>query len=102
MPNWMPAIAASEVPEGGCCVVEIAGQSIAIFKIAGVCHALDNTCAHQGGPLGEGVIHGTTVSCPWHFWGYDIRTGKNTATDAISVRSYPVETRDDRIFIDIA
>src|SRR5262245_56567272 len=38
-------------------VVEAEGRSTALFNVAGTFHAIDNTCTHEGGPLGEG-------SCP--------------------------------------
>jgi Rieske Fe-S protein len=35
--------------------------------------AVNNTCLHRGGPLGQGELHGVAVTCPWHGWQYDMR-----------------------------
>ena len=51
----------------------------------------DDTCAHQGGPLGEGELEGTVVTCPWHEWRYDVRTGINTDDATCKVASHPVK-----------
>jgi len=71
-------------------VVEVNGKSIALFNVGGRFHAMDNTCRHRGGPLGEGDLEGSVVTCPWHGWQYDVTTGANKANPAIKVEIYPV------------
>ncbi|MCB1112140.1 MAG: Rieske 2Fe-2S domain-containing protein [Chlamydiales bacterium] len=70
-------IAATEdIPEGKSLVVNIPdGREIAIFHINGQFYALNNCCPHEGGPLGEGDVEGCQVTCPWHAWEFDIKTG---------------------------
>ena len=61
----------------GCGVeVEYDGRIYAIFNVDGVISAIDGLCPHQGGPLADGELCGTTVTCPWHGWQYDVRTGE--------------------------
>ncbi|MBI2461390.1 MAG: Rieske 2Fe-2S domain-containing protein, partial [Candidatus Rokubacteria bacterium] len=60
-------------------VVEVEGKAIALFNVDGAFYAIDNTCLHRGGPLGEGELDGAVVTCPWHGWCYDVTTGANTA-----------------------
>ena len=102
MPNWVLAGKSEEIPEGEARVVQAGGVEIAIFRVDGALHALSNECAHQGGPLGEGSLDGAVVTCPWHFWSYDVTTGRNTTSADIGVRKYPVELRGDEIFVDLA
>ena len=52
------------------------GRRIALFNIGGTYYAIDDTCTHRGGPLSEGEVEGTTVTCPWHGASYDVTTGK--------------------------
>ena len=59
---------AGEIPEGEARVVEADGHTLALFNVSGTFYALDNACAHRGGPLGEGDLDGRLVSCPWHAW----------------------------------
>src|SRR5206468_6739923 len=64
---------ADEVPPGSSKVVQINERVVAIFNVDGTLHALDNTCPHQGGPLGEGYLEDNgVVSCPWHGWTFDV------------------------------
>ncbi|MSQ02175.1 MAG: Rieske (2Fe-2S) protein [Myxococcales bacterium] len=52
-----------------------AGKVVAVFRHDGRLHAMDNACAHEDGPIGEGAIDGTCVACPYHNWQYDFTTG---------------------------
>ncbi len=61
---------------------------------------LDNKCPHQGGPLGEGSIENGLLRCPWHGWDYDPITGKAPGFDD-GVASFPVEIRDDGVYIQL-
>ncbi len=72
-------------------VVHAEGQDIALFNVDGTFHAIHNTCLHRGGPLGDGGLEGTTVTCPWHGWRYDVTTGNNVKNPAVSVVSFPVK-----------
>lgn len=91
----------SAVPPGTICSVDVAGETVALANIAGKLYALNNTCAHEGGPLGEGVLDGQAVICPWHAWEYDVATGKVVGNPAMGVETYPVEVRGEDIFIDV-
>src|SRR5437762_6073833 len=66
-----------EVETGQGRVVEANGKTLALFNVDGVFYAMDNACAHRGGPLGEGDLDGTIVTCPWHAWRWDVRSGAN-------------------------
>ena len=102
MANWIRIGAASEIPEGACRVYGAEGNSLAVFRVEGAYHAIDNTCLHRGGPLGEGTIEGRVVTCPWHYWQYDVTTGKTLHSDAMGVRTYPLELRGEELFVDVA
>ena len=102
MANWIRLGAASEVPDGQGRIFDAAGNQVAVFNVQGAFHAIDNTCLHQGGPLGEGDLDGVIVTCPWHSWGYNVTTGKTTMNEAMGVKKYPVELRGDEIFVDVS
>ena len=61
--------------------------------------ALDNRCPHQGGPLGEGSIENGLLRCPWHGWDFDPTTGKPPGGYDDGVKTYPVEVRDDGVYV---
>jgi nitrite reductase (NADH) small subunit len=87
----------SELEVGSCKTVEVNGKVIALFNVGGKVYALDNTCLHQGGPLGEGLLEGEVVTCPWHFWEFDVRTGEKVGDPSLRVATYPVQVAGDDI-----
>ena len=92
----------SEVSPGTGKVVGTDGRSIALFNVDGVFYAIDNTCTHRGGPLGEGALIGETVTCPWHGAQFNITTGKVEAPPAQKgVQSYPVKVQGDDVLVEL-
>ena len=78
------------------------GKVLAIFNLDGKFYCLDGRCSHKGGPLGEGEIEGTTVTCPWHGSKFDITTGKLRGPPATKdVASYNVKVSGKDILADI-
>ena len=57
-------------------LVELDGVRVVLARVGDRVYALGDTCAHRGGPLGEGRLSGTRLACPWHGWNYDVRTGQ--------------------------
>jgi nitrite reductase (NADH) small subunit len=98
--SFIKVATVAEVPEGAGKTVEAAGKQIALFNAGGKFFAIDNTCKHRGGPLGEGELDGTTVTCPWHGWEYDIATGANLDDASIKLGCYPVKVEGDDILIE--
>lgn len=81
--------------------VDIGDRTIALCNVGGGFHALEGTCPHAGGPLGEGALHGTTLVCPWHAWEFDCRTGLNNLVPDAGVETFPVKIEAGEILIDI-
>jgi nitrite reductase/ring-hydroxylating ferredoxin subunit len=67
----------SELPVGGTKEVEFEGRVYALFNVEGEISVIDGICPHQGGPLVDGSLEGTTVTCPWHGWQFDVRSGRS-------------------------
>jgi len=91
----------SDLPEGQSVVVEVEGRTLAVFNVSGSYYAIDNACPHRGGPLGEGDLDGTVVSCPWHAWRWDVSTGANVNNPAVRVACFPVRVEGDAIVVDL-
>jgi nitrite reductase (NADH) small subunit len=89
----------SDLKPGDCLSVEAGGLGLALFNVGGRVYALDNTCPHAGGPLGEGVLEDHIVVCPWHGWRYDVRTGARPENPDFTVACYPVRVENDRISV---
>ncbi len=101
MAEFFKVASKSELGTGQCKVTDADGTIIALCNVNGTFHAVDNTCIHQGGPLGEGSMDGSTITCPWHAWQYDVTTGKNTDNPAMGVNSYPVKVEGDDVLVEI-
>ena len=67
----------------------------------GLLSQLTGTCPHHGGPLGQGAVNGSSLTCPWHAWEFDCRTGEHDYNPAVRVATYPVQVIGDEILIDI-
>jgi nitrite reductase/ring-hydroxylating ferredoxin subunit len=80
-----------DLKPGAAMTVEVDGKAIALFNVAGKIYATDNTCLHQGGPLGEGILHGEIITCPWHMWEWNVRTGEKLGESSLKLATYPVE-----------
>lgn len=93
--------AISDVPPGQGRTVEAGGKTLALFNVEGTYYALDNTCAHRGGPLGEGDLEDRVVTCPWHAWQWDVTSGANVNNPAVKVACFPVTVENGAIFIDL-
>src|SRR5438093_1442844 len=66
MAEFVRVARAGEIAPGEGMLVEADGKKIALFNVDGKFHAIDDTCTHRGGPLSEGMVVGTEVTCPWH------------------------------------
>jgi nitrite reductase (NADH) small subunit len=101
----MPFVLAAkiaDVPVGSVHEVQVAGKAVALANVDGKFFAINNTCLHRGGPLGEGSLQGKTVTCPWHGWEYDVTTGKLLQNPTMGVACYATEVRGEEVFVDIA
>jgi nitrite reductase/ring-hydroxylating ferredoxin subunit len=91
----------ADVPSGTIREVQVEGTAVALANIAGQFHAINNICVHRGGPLADGPLEGTVVTCPWHGWEYDVRTGKVGQNSGVGVDCYAVEVRGEEIFVKV-
>jgi len=94
--------AKADIVPGTAIAVDVKGQKIAIFNIAGTYYAIGDTCTHRGGPLSQGAVEGTTVTCPWHGAKYDVTTGDVLSPPAPrGVGSYKVFVEGNDIKVEV-
>jgi nitrite reductase (NADH) small subunit len=91
-----------ELPPGTVREFQIEGRAVALANVEGKIYAINNTCLHRGGPLGQGTLNGKVVTCPWHGWQFDVTTGKVVANPQAGVDCYGVEVRGEDIFVEVA
>ena len=78
---------------------EVFGTTVAVFRIDDKLFAIDNTCLHEDGPLGEGTLDGFAVVCPYHDWRYDVRNGKCLSEPGRKLACHPVAEHDGFIWV---
>ena len=77
-----------------------AGETpVALARVGDEVYAVQHACLHLKGPLGAGHLEGCVLSCPWHGWQYDVRTGENEFDRAIRLRTYEVKVSDGEILV---
>ncbi len=109
--------ALDDFPDGDFKIVKVDGLEVGVVHWRGKFYALLNRCPDQDGPLCRGSIHPflgydeqhqaitadegrPIVSCPWHFWQFDVANGRGLRANA-RVKTYPVVERSGRILLDI-
>ena len=97
--GYVRAARREQIPPGGSAVVRIGRYDVAIFDVDGELHAYENACPHQGGPISEGWIENATVTCPWHAWCFDLRTGYLTLGTFARLRPFGLTVEDGIVFI---
>jgi nitrite reductase (NADH) small subunit len=86
-------------PEGEAREFELNGKMICVAHAAEGYAAMDNVCVHRGGPLGQGVVDGNKVVCPWHGWAFDASTGASMHNPSVRVAVYPLKIEGDDVLI---
>ena len=92
-----------DIAEGKGKAFEVNEKRIAVFKVDGKFHAIDDACPHAGASLAEGYVEGGNVGCPWHYAEFELMTGKHRhAPASCGVEVYPVTIEDRQIKVEVA
>jgi pyruvate oxidase len=97
--QWHRVLAPGELPEGRVTTVSVGRRALAVTHHDGAYGCLDNACPHQGGPLGEGSIENGWLRCPWHGYDYSPISGRPPAGFSDAPACFPVEVRDDGVYV---
>ncbi len=101
LPRFVKVAEKSDLTDGFGKVVSVEGRSIALFRVKDDYFAIANVCLHRGGPLGEGNLSGSVVTCPWHGWKFDVRTGSFTVIPTLKVATYKVKEQDGSVMVEV-
>ena len=102
MEDFNPIARVSDLPSGRVTSVMVGDRKIALFHTASGFFASENACPHRGGPLGEGDLLGEEIVCPWHLWGFDVRSGVCTGNAQIRMTTHEVKIEEDRILVKLS
>lgn len=99
-PDLTAGIAASDIPEGGILLGQVAGEQVVVTRQGDDVYAVGATCTHYGGPLGDGLVVGKEIRCPWHHACFDLRTGEAVGAPALNpIACYRVEQRGKTVYV---
>lgn len=70
------------------------GRWFAVFSVDGAPVVTDDACPHKSGQLSGGLVRDGAIVCPFHFYAFDLRSGRCRTTELYTIRLYPVETHD--------
>jgi nitrite reductase/ring-hydroxylating ferredoxin subunit len=95
--NFVPVARVADLPPGTVAAVKAGDEEIALAHCDGGFYAVQGHCLHLQAPLGEGKLEHCVLTCPWHGWQYDVRTGQNEFDLAIQLLTYDVQVEDGEI-----
>jgi nitrite reductase/ring-hydroxylating ferredoxin subunit len=75
MADFVRVAGVGDIPTGEMLIVQVNGDEVVLANVDGKVYAFGNDCSHRGGPLGEGILEGDIVECPWHQARYNVRSG---------------------------
>jgi nitrite reductase (NADH) small subunit len=100
--SWVDVGLLSALPERGARRVLIGETWIAVFRTStGEVFAVRDRCPHRGGPLSQGIVHGSRVTCPLHDWVIDLKTGCAAGADEGSTQTYEARVADGRVALEL-
>ena len=92
-------MSADELADGEVVEVAVGDDVVAISKVDGVHHVVDNICPHAGGPLGDGDMEEHDVVCPYHGWAFDVRTGECNVAPDMAISVHEVQVSGGRVYV---
>jgi len=99
MAEYVKVARVTDLDPGKGMLAVVNGTRIALFNCDGTFYAIRGSCPHMGGELWEGLLSGEVVTCPWHGWRFNVKTGKNPAAEVVAVRTYDVKVEAEEVYI---
>lgn len=97
--TFVPVAKLAELSQSDALVVELEGRQIALFLSNGEVYAYDNFCPHRGGPLGEGLVRDGCVTCPWHDWTFELKSGRHVRHAGAMLTRYASRISGDDVLV---
>ncbi|MCH5375888.1 MAG: Rieske (2Fe-2S) protein [Planctomycetes bacterium] len=101
MATWARICSIHDCPPSEAREFVVDGRIVALFHTPDGLFALDGICPHQGGPLGRGQLQGCVVTCPWHGWQFNVKTGQHGTIPSLSQGRIPVRVDGDEVLVQL-
>jgi len=100
--NWTEVTELTQIPVLGSRVIKTREMDIAVFRGTNdKVYAIRDACPHKSGPLYQGILHGTSVTCPLHNWKIDLTNGEALAPDEGCTNVFPAKVEDGKVFLQL-
>lgn len=98
--GWIRVATLTAIPEGTVLPVEVAGRTLVLCHDQGTIHALEGSCPHRNGPMGQAQLVDGRLICPWHAWEFRCSDGCYDYNPEIALSKYPVRVLNGVVFVD--
>ncbi|NQV79905.1 MAG: Rieske 2Fe-2S domain-containing protein [Alphaproteobacteria bacterium] len=102
MSDWKRVCAIDDLVDKDLKEFEIDGTKIVVTRSGDDVFVYPLRCPHMDEPLSTGMCDGATVTCSFHLWQWDLRTGQSTGEAEIDLLIYPTKTEDGALFVDVS
>lgn len=99
MADWQKIGTVREFDSGKPRSVRLGDRRVAVFHVGRQWFALEDVCPHMRARLSEGSVHGCQVTCSWHGWTFDLRSGRSLTKSWARVRTCPVRIENDEVWL---
>jgi len=97
--GWVAVLPASDLSDGEVIEAMVGERALAVARVGDDVYALDNVCPHAGGPLGDGVLEGCELTCPWHGWTFDVTNGSCTMDPSLEASTVDAKLQGGHIYV---
>ena len=101
MANRVRIATVGDLSDGDCISTVVDGTRIAVWLVGTRYFALEDRCPHAGAALSDGTVEGTTVTCPWHDWCFDLATGGKVGTPRVRAKAFPVAVEAGGVVVEV-
>ena len=102
MSNWIEIAALEDIPRLGSRVVKTDDMNIAVFRSRDDrVFAVRDACPHKQGPLSQGIVSGTTVTCPLHNWKIDLESGCALGPDEGCANTFDAKVENGKVYLSL-
>jgi len=98
---WHRLAPLAEFPDHAGREFTVGDRIVAVFRSGDQIWALDGICPHAGGPLAEGDLQGTIVTCPWHGWQFDVSSGRHCLSPQIKQQCFAVRVEEEMVEVEL-
>lgn len=99
--TWIRITTVDKIPKSGILAVRVAGNSFILYRQGNNISCYHNACSHLGATLDEGKVENGIITCPAHGFQYRLETGECLTVPDVSLQSYPLKIREDKVFVQL-